>query len=234
MTTRYDALFFDSDETIVDFNACQRRAFIALCAQYAPYEDAEDFYDRYVLINAEMWQRHHEGQITKDELRILRMTETFSGCAMDIRALAASYEDLLADEAYLMPNAHQTLARVKQCCRLVVVTYGLGPVHRRRFEKAGLAELLTGIVVSGDKPSPTFRKPYGEIFQDAHDRFAPSVPKDRILMVGDSETTDITGGMAYGIDTCLYAPDCELEAESAATHVMRDWRDLPMIIGLKG
>lgn len=233
MTARYDALFLDSDETIVDFNNCQRRAFLAMCAHFAPHKDVGDLYNRYVLINADMWRRHHEGQITKDDLRIMRMEETFTGCAIDIPTCAAHYETLLADESHLMPNVRQALETVKLACRLVVVTNGIGTVQRRRFEKSGLAELLTGVVVSGDKPSPTFRKPYAEIFRDAHERFAPAVSKARILMVGDSETTDIAGGNAYGIHTCLYAPgQREFEGASAASHVMQDWSDLPRIIGL--
>jgi FMN phosphatase YigB (HAD superfamily) len=234
MKKLYDVLFIDSDETIVDFKECQRRAFQMLCAEQVSNGDTEELYVRYAAINDDMWRRHHRGEISKDELRFLRMRETFDGYALDIPLCVTRYEERLASEVHFMPNAVAVLNRLKDACKLVVVTNGLSHVHRFRFAQGGLAPLITGIVVSGDKNSPNYRKPFADIFRDAHQRFAPTVPKDRILMIGDNEDTDMQGGNAYGIATCFYVPEYGNKTRlPVATHVMTDWLQLPAIVGIE-
>jgi 2-haloacid dehalogenase len=231
---RYDVLFIDSDETIVDFNECQRRAFHAVCDEGLSGTCPEPLYEHYKAVNQYMWRRHYSGEITKDELRFLRMSETFAKFEVDIPWCVARYEERLASEAHFMPHAVSVLNRLKDACTLVVVTNGLGHVHRNRFGQGGLATLFAGIVVSGDKGSPNYRKPFADIFRDAHERFAPKVSKNRILMVGDSEGTDVRGGNDYGIATCRYMPCRGTESPtSAATHIMNDWRQLLAIVGME-
>jgi len=48
-----------------------------------------------------------------------------------------------------------------------------------------------------------FGKPFANIFEQALARIAPEVPRDRIVMVGDSLHTDILGGQAFGLKTAL-------------------------------
>jgi FMN phosphatase YigB (HAD superfamily) len=233
-TMRYDVLFIDSDETIVDFKKCQRRAFHALCDERLSGTCAEPLYERYQAVNEHMWRRHHRGEISKDELRFLRMRETFAEFEVDIPSCVAKYEERLASEAHFMPHAVSVLNRLKDACTLVVVTNGLGHVHRYRFAHGGLTNLFAGIVVSGDKESPNYRKPFEDIFRDAHERFAASVSKNRILMVGDSEDTDVQGGNGYGVATCRYVPGYRNESPtSTATHIMHDWRQLPAIVDME-
>ena len=49
-------------------------------------------------------------------------------------------------------------------------------------------------------------KPDGRIFDVAFERMGEP-PKEEVLIVGDSLTSDIAGGIAYGIDTCWFNPD---------------------------
>ncbi len=48
-----------------------------------------------------------------------------------------------------------------------------------------------------------FGKPFTSVFEQALSRLAPDVPKDRVLMIGDTLHTDILGGAAVGIKTLL-------------------------------
>jgi 2-haloacid dehalogenase len=49
-------------------------------------------------------------------------------------------------------------------------------------------------------------KPDPGIFDIAFEKMGRPV-KDDVLIVGDSLTSDMPGGIAYGIDTCWYNPD---------------------------
>lgn len=48
-----------------------------------------------------------------------------------------------------------------------------------------------------------FGKPFGNVFDIALSRVAPAVPKERIVMVGDTLHTDVLGGHAAGVKTVL-------------------------------
>lgn len=50
-----------------------------------------------------------------------------------------------------------------------------------------------------------FAKPDGRIFDVAFERMGQP-PKTEVLIVGDSLSSDIAGGLAYGIDTCWFNP----------------------------
>lgn len=48
-----------------------------------------------------------------------------------------------------------------------------------------------------------FGKPFGNAFDAAYQSFGADIPRDRVLMVGDTLHTDILGGAAAGFKTCL-------------------------------
>jgi 2-haloacid dehalogenase len=52
-----------------------------------------------------------------------------------------------------------------------------------------------------------------------------------VLIIGDSLTSDIQGGVDYGIDTCWFNPMGELKPEGVSiTYEIRHLRELPEII----
>ncbi|HHG89725.1 MAG TPA: HAD-IIA family hydrolase [Devosia sp.] len=73
-----------------------------------------------------------------------------------------------------------------------------------------------------------FGKPFASVFDLALSRLPPGVPKDRILMVGDTLHTDILGGAAAGIKTLLLT-DCGIFAGRdvhpfiAQSGIVPDW-----------
>ena len=85
---------------------------------------------------------------------------------------------------------------------LAVISNGLGEVVYARLARLGLSDYFDAVVVSSEvgvaKPNPA-------IFEAAFERLG-SPDKATTLMVGDSLTSDIAGGSAFGIDTCWYNP----------------------------
>ena len=83
---------------------------------------------------------------------------------------------------------------------MLLVTNGLKEVKRPRFNASSIIKYFEGIVVSDEIG---VAKPQKEYFDYAF-QAAGNPLKEKVLMVGDSLSSDIKGGNDYGIDTCLY------------------------------
>jgi HAD superfamily hydrolase (TIGR01549 family) len=102
----------------------------------------------------------------------------------------------------LYPGAKQVLERIAPVAALGLVTNGLSAVQRARIDRLELAQYFQAIVISAEVGTS---KPGTEIFDLAFDQLA-NPPKESALMVGDSLSSDIQGGVNYGIATCWYNP----------------------------
>ena len=82
------------------------------------------------------------------------------------------------------------------------MTNGITRVQKARLRESPLAPLIAGIFVSEEagaaKPSPAY-------FDYVFARIGEDRRRD-CLIVGDSLTSDMAGGIAAGIDTCWYNP----------------------------
>ena len=106
---------------------------------------------------------------------------------------------------------------------MIIITNGLKEVQRPRFERSSIHDLFESLIVSGEVGAA---KPGPEIFDAAFDAIG-NPPKSETLIIGDSLTSDMAGGISYGIDTCWYNPRAkERPAELEPTYEIRDLTDL--------
>ena len=82
--------------------------------------------------------------------------------------------------------------------KLYLATNGVTRVQKKRLATSELADLCDGIFVSEEAGS---QKPQKEYFDFVFDRLG-NPPKEKVLMVGDSLSSDIKGAVAYGIPCC--------------------------------
>lgn len=82
------------------------------------------------------------------------------------------------------------------------VTNGTLAAQQRKLKNSGLDRLLDGAfiseVIGAEKPSP--------VFFDAVFSAIPPWDKNEILLVGDSLTSDMKGGVRAGLRCCWYDP----------------------------
>ena len=92
------------------------------------------------------------------------------------------------------------------------VTNGTKVAQDIKLERSGLVQLLDGVfiseVVGAEKPSPVF-------FDHVFDQIGP-VNRDEVLIVGDSLTSDMRGGLQAGIRCCWYNPNHQPNPEGMA------------------
>jgi len=111
--------------------------------------------------------------------------------------------DNLEHASFLFEGAEDLVKSLSKTHRLIMVTNGLTRVQRTRIKKSIIAKYFEVIIVSEEvgyaKPDPLiFEKGLKDI----------SVPlKSEIVIIGDSLTSDILGGINYRIDTVWYNPN---------------------------
>ena len=102
----------------------------------------------------------------------------------------------------LVEGAYAVVHRLKARFHLALVTNGLADVQRPRLEHSSLRDCFEHVFISEElgaaKPSAAyFAAVFGAI---------DNPPRERALIIGDSLTSDMQGGLDYGIATCWYNP----------------------------
>lgn len=200
---RYDWILFDADGTLFDYDQAEA------CALEQAFQQAGLAYragcaEAYRRINARIWQEFEQGKITQALLRTRRFDLLFAelGIQADAAAFSARYLKNLAAGTQLIRGAEALLRSLHGRVGLALVTNGLAEVQRPRLAASTLAGYFTSVVISEEVGSA---KPDPRIFEIALAQMG-SPSRKRVLVVGDSLSSDILGGNRAGFDTCWYNP----------------------------
>lgn len=196
-------IFLDLDDTLLDFHLAEHIAIKAtFSAMGAPNDDAT--IARYSVINRSSWERLERGEWTRREVLVGRFKLLYAELGLDIDAEAtqAMYEDKLCIGHYFLDGAEALLDNLYGKYKLYITSNGTARVQDARIASSGIARYFDGIFVSQrvgyDKPRVEF---FNAVF-DAIEGF----DRSEAIIVGDSLTSDIQGGINAGIKTCLYNP----------------------------
>ena len=209
----FEILLIDLDDTILDFKK-QEYVAIRKTLSNAGLEPTEAVCARYSQINDWHWKQLEKGLITRDEVLHGRFRVLFEemGIQTDPRQTALAYMENLGDGHYFLPGAEEAIRSLGQKYRVFLASNGTSSVQNRRIQSAGLAKLVEGIFISQDIG---INKP-GKGYFDYCFANIPDFDIRKVLMVGDSLSSDILGGQNAGIPTCWVAPKektCTLEKQ---------------------
>ena len=121
------------------------------------------------------------------------------GKSGDAEKMATDYFYFLSCGHDCMQGAEDVLEYVKGKGYLVyITTNGVASTQYKRIEECGLKQYFDAVFVSEEAGS---QKPECEYFEYV---MASSEEKDRskIIVIGDSQSSDILGGINFGVDTC--------------------------------
>ena len=221
------SLFLDLDDTILDFHKAEdiaiRKAFLSLGIQ-----PTEETIARYKVINHEHWLQLEKGILTRDEVVVKRFEQLFAEIHKNIdpNKAAKAYEVELSKCHDYMPGAEDTVKhKLYGKYDLYLASNGTPFVQHERLKGAELYPYFKDIFVSEEigynKPDPMyFRKCFARI-----ENFDPA----SCLMVGDSLSSDIQGGINAGIKTCLVHPNGPT-TDSRPDYTIAYLRDLPALL----
>ena len=196
-------LFLDLDDTILDFHKAERLAISRTFRSFG-LEPTEQVLERYHVINRLHWERLERGELTRDQVLTGRFQMLFEelGIPAQPQAIAKGYEHNLGLGHYFLPGAKEALDTLRGKYRLFLASNGTASVQHSRLTSAGLYPYFEEVFVSqalgANKPS--------RAFFDACAARIPGYDPRKALMVGDSLTSDILGGINAGMKTCWVCP----------------------------
>lgn len=204
MNRRYDVLLCDADNTIFDFTKAEENAFAVACAQ-AGIEATPALLARYSDINERLWKLLEQGGITQGELRVRRFEQFLAAIGREqsgAMAMSAAFVDALGRQSVPVAGAPEAVARWSRLLPVVIVTNGIAQVQRSRMKESVFAPYIAGMIISEEagvaKPDPRMIRLGMEAagVRDAR----------RVLMLGDSLSSDIAAAANAGVDACWYNP----------------------------
>jgi YjjG family noncanonical pyrimidine nucleotidase len=228
---RFRGFLIDADNTLFDFDRAERSALLETLAAYGVEEYPPDIHLRYHAINEELWKEFEAGGTTQAELRARRFERLLQHLPARQRtsarlrgdALSGYYLKALGGKGYLLPFARTVLSALSTAATVVLLTNGIPEVQRERLAAAGIGPHFKDVVISGEVG---LAKPDPRIFALALERL--EAPREEVLCVGDSPSSDIRGGHAAGLATCWVAgaADSYPADEPAPDYRISDLREL--------
>lgn len=200
---KYTTILFDADDTLLDFDKDETQALTNIMQKYG-IETSDKNIKTYKEVNVSLWKALERGEIDKPTLKKIRFTLFFEkiGFVTDEDHFKINEEYLanLSNGGNLLPGSKELIESLKsQGYDLYIVTNGIENTQKRRLTKAGILPCFTEIFVS---EAIGHQKPKKEYFDYVLSHIKE---KDigRVLLVGDSLTSDIKGAADAGI-TCAW------------------------------
>lgn len=196
---KYNCIMMDIDNTLLDFDAAERKALLETLQQFSlPCDEAA--VSRYHEINSSLWGELNKGKIRRDKLVVERFDRFVKemGAAAKATELNRAYTEHLATHADVIPGAEEALQELAEVATMIAVSNGTESVERGRLKLSGFEKYFDDIFIS---EAVGVSKPNPKIFQMAMRKLGIE-HSDKVLVVGDSLSADIQGGVNAGLDTC--------------------------------
>lgn len=196
-------VLFDLDDTLFDFHKAEKIALTKTLVHFG-IDPTEETLALYSTINAAHWKRLELGEISREEVKVGRYRELFKtiGVECDPVKATAYYESMLAIGHYFMPGAPELLEEIYRKYRLYIVSNGTAKVQEGRIGSSGIAKYMDGIFISqilgANKPDKQF---FDICFAEI-----PDFSLSETVIIGDSLSSDIKGGINAGITTVWFNP----------------------------
>lgn len=206
MKQRYDVILFDADRTLFDFDQSQR---LALGEVYRAngIPETEENRQTYVRLNDQLWAQFDRGEISLDELKHVRFRvflDAVGASQLDPDQINQQYIEALGRNSILLAGAENLCQTLAPHCALHIVTNGIKEAQEGRLNRSPIRKYIQKVYISGIMG---VRKPEAAYFQAVYDDLKMTPARwRRTVIVGDSLTSDMQGGVNAGLDTIWYNP----------------------------
>ncbi|GMQ64503.1 YjjG family noncanonical pyrimidine nucleotidase [Vallitalea maricola] len=197
----YKLVILDADGTLFNYEEAEKYALWESFKLFSFEGDIIDISNCYKKINLNLWLELEKGNITKEKLRYERFSRLFKQYKIDydVNKFSDQYLLKLGESNFLIDEAEEVCKYLKnKGYKIIILTNGIKKVQVSRLEKSNIKDYIDNMIVSEEvgvnKPDPV-------IFDYTFNLIGHN-DKNNAIMIGDSLTADIQGGINHGIDTC--------------------------------
>ncbi len=235
MTTRPDrtprAVLFDLDDTLYDHLHSARSGLAKMQSRHAEMSSApiRELEDRYSEALESVHVRLMRGEVSQREARTIRMRQFFGSFGIEVtddQAMEA-YTQFRSDYdsvCQVVAGTHKLLRRLQAMgIRLGVITNNLVAEQIPKLRQLELTDYFEVVTISEEVGVP---KPDPQIFHVALERF--DLPKEDLVVVGDSLSSDIAGAVGIGM-RCVWLkrrPELPNTAPAGVSTIEGDFADV--------
>lgn len=197
-------IFFDLDHTLWDFERNSALAFEKVIQELELPFSSNEFLHFYKDINEDYWDRYSQNLVTREQLRVGRITDTFSALnyvstTHQIDQVGELYLNYLPEFNHLLSGAAELLDYLKPKYGLHIITNGFGNVQQSKLKNSGILDYFSTVT---DSENAGVKKPDARIFNHALNSANTTVSK--AVMIGDNVLADVQGAIGVGMDVIYY------------------------------
>lgn len=192
------AVLLDVDDTLLDFSASARASMEAAFGEFhLPYDSR--VYPTFRRVSDALWLDLEKGLLTRSELLQIRWTNVFRELGIEADGAAFEQEFLRGVRKYIFPveGALELVQYLAPRYTLCIASNSELEHQVERLTRCGIYPYIQKMFVSEELGAP---KPEPQFFDRCIEALSP-LSRDEILLIGDSLTADIRGGIQAGIHT---------------------------------
>jgi len=203
-------ILFDVDNTLLSFDEYVKQCMKIGFEKFRITTYKEEMFDVFNRINTNLWKSIEIGKLNIDELQKKRWNMIFEslGISADGIAFEKYFRDGLFESAIPVDGAIDLIKHLYGKYTLCIASNG--PYHQQvnRLKKSGMLHYFSDLFISEEigstKPSERF---FNTCIKRLNSKTEKKITPDEILIIGDSLSSDMQGGIQVGIRTCFYNPN---------------------------
>ena len=211
-------VLIDIDNTLLSFTGYVKKAMREGFSFFGLKPYTEDMFPVFERINNSLWRQIEQGTLSFEELEKCRWNLIFKELGIDFDGTV--FEDYFRDRLFYSAvpedGAEDLLKYLSGKYTLCVASNGPYEQQMNRLQ------------IGAQKPSRQF---FDRCFSILRESEFPDLTPEEVIIIGDSVSSDISGGIEYGMHTCLYQKNAMSEpVDSGAEHVVSSLSEIKNIL----
>ncbi len=223
------AVFLDIDNTLLDFDGYVKEAMRTGFEKYGLPEYKEEMFDTFTKENSKLWHEIELGTLTFDELIKIRWNKIFDalGMSFDGVEFETYFRQFLNQSAIPVPGAYELLEHLKD--KYIICAASNGPYEQQlnRLKIGNMHHYFSHFFIS-EKIGAS--KPAKEFFDYCFNELSEDILPSEIIIIGDSLTSDMEGGILNGLATCYYERNGTGSKDKKVDYIVTDLKEIINIL----
>ena len=225
-------IYFDLDDTLLDHKQAEQNALHDIYHHFDLFKpvDVSQLVATYHQINSNQWFLYSKAKVSREQLQRNRFELTLRELNLDhsrFNEIGTRYMQFYQNHWQWIAGAQQAFQSIKKDYPVGVLTNGFAETQKKKFQQFDLYNQANHLVISEDVG---VMKPHPDVFE--HATKLTGYQPEEILYIGDSFTSDVTGGTDFGWKVAWFTVNGQEQKKDQADFTFDNFTDLCSYVGL--